>query len=36
MWGRLKEVNQEFRDIKGFLKNLKCQIQYLRCKYFLL
>ena len=36
LWGRLRELNQEFRDIKGFLKNLNCQIQYLRCKYFLL
>ena len=34
MWSRLKDLNQNFKEIKEHKKNLrKYQKQYLRCKY---
>ena len=35
LWNQLKELNQEFKDIKEHKKTLKkCQKRYLRRKYF--
>ena len=35
MWSRLKDLNQNFKDVKEHkTKSKKCQKQYLRCIYF--